>query len=87
MQLNFFLYLVLLPSVPFTGVYPESTPLETFCMLVSISEFAPWRSQPMIVGAWTGRNQTLKCYFGARSPAAWVAMRTPSLAVDATGMG
>lgn len=83
MQLNVFLYIVLLPSFPLTGDYPESAPLETFCILVFISEFAPWRTQPGTVGARTGRNQTLKCDLRARSPASWLAKRTPSLAVDA----
>lgn len=36
----------------------------------------------MIVGAWRFRKWVLRWDLGARLPASWLAMRTPSLAVD-----
>lgn len=81
-QLSFFLYSFFLLPIVLPGIYPKSTPLKTFCTLVSISEFASWRIQPVTVGARRGRKLILRWNFGAPSPAAWVAMRTSSLAVD-----
>lgn len=70
--------LVLLPSIP-----SQLCSLRNFLQASFQLRFAPWRIQPETVGARTSRKEMVLWDFEARSPAAWLAMRTPTLAVDA----
>lgn len=69
-------YLVLLPSIPLPGYLSWECPLRNLlhCYMESPTGDS-WRQER--------RKQMLKWDLGARSPAAWLAMRTPSPARDA----